>query len=100
MYTSTFSDWFSQSVIDYMLGYRGIVVFSEFLNKLSSTEPGALLRLSKIRLAGIETCASRVLIEGEQLLNGWTMLAPSELNTTVSDHFEEKILLLVSKFSA
>ena len=37
-YTSTFNDWFSQAVIDF-LGNRTLAVFSEFLLKLSSTDP-------------------------------------------------------------
>lgn len=95
MYSSTFSDWFSQAVIDYMLGYRSISVFGEFLHNLSSTEPGELIRISKIRLSAIETCTEMVLSEGEQLQYGWTLLSPEELNTKLSDAFEEKVLLLV-----
>lgn len=96
MYTSTFSDWFSQTVIDFMLGYRTLSVFSEFLLKLQSTDPRELIRLSKIRAEAIATSVSRVLQDGERLLSGWTLFAPVELNTTVGDKFEEKVLLLVS----
>ena len=53
MYTSTFSDWFCQAVIDFMLGNRTITVFSEFLLKLKSTDPRDLIRLS----LGIEDAA-------------------------------------------
>jgi phosphatidylinositol 4-phosphatase len=95
MYSSTFSDWFSQAVIDFMLGFRSISVFGEFLHNLSSVEPGELLRISKIRSSAIETCTSMVLSEGEQLQYGWTLLSPEELNTKISDSFEEKVLLLV-----
>ncbi|TFY55822.1 hypothetical protein EVG20_g9178 [Dentipellis fragilis] len=94
MYTSTFSDWFSQAVIDYMLGYRTISVFSEFLLKLQSTDPRELIRLSKIRAEAIATSVSRVLQDGERLLSGWTLFAPSELNAKVGEKFEEKVLLL------
>jgi hypothetical protein len=96
MYTSTFSDWFSQAVIDFMLGNRTISVFSEFLNKLKSTDPRDLIRLSKIRTEAIATSVSRVLPEGEQLLSGWTLFSPEEINTKVGMKFEEKVLLLVS----
>lgn len=99
MYTSTFSDWFSQAVIDFMLGYRTTTVFSEFLLKLQSTDPSALVRLSKIRAEAIATSVSRVLPEGERLLSGWTLFAPEELNTRISLKFEEKVLLLVCIFS-
>lgn len=97
MYTSTFSDWFSQTVIDFMLGYRTLSVFSEFLLKLQSTDPRELIRLSKIRAEAIATSVSRVLQDGERLLSGWTLFAPVELNTTVGDKFEEKVLLLSVK---
>ena len=96
MYTSTFSDWFSQAVIDYILGNRNLSVFSEFLLKLQSSDPRDLIRLSRIRAEAIATSVSRVLSEGEQLLCGWTVFSPSELNLTFSDKFEEKVLLLVS----
>jgi hypothetical protein len=99
MYTSTFSDWFSQAVIDFMLGYRTTTVFSEFLLKLQSTDPCALIRLSKIRAEAIATSVSRVLPEGERLLSGWTLFAPEELNTRIGLKFEEKVLLLVCIFS-
>ncbi|KAI0054006.1 hypothetical protein FA95DRAFT_1551790 [Auriscalpium vulgare] len=94
MYSSTFGDWFSQAVIDYMLGYRNRAVFSEFLQKLQSTDPRDLIRLSKIRAEAIATSRSRVLQEGEGLVAGWTLFAPTELNTRFGDKFEEKVLLL------
>lgn len=95
MYTSTFSDWFSQAVIDYVLGNRTLSVFSEFLLKLQSSDPRDLIRLSRIRAEAIATSVSRVLTEREQLLCGWTLFSPSELNLKFSDKFEEKVLLLV-----
>ncbi len=96
MYTSTFSDWFCQAVIDFMLGNRAISVFSEFLLKLQSSDPRDLIRLSKIRTEAIATSVARVLPEGERLLSGWTLFAPEEPNTKISLKFEEKVLLLVS----
>lgn len=96
MYTSTFSDWFCQAVIDFMLGNRTLSVFSEFLLKLQSTDPRDLIRLSKIRAEAIATSVSRVLPEGERLLSGWTLFAPEEMNVTVGLKFEEKVMLLVS----
>ncbi|TBU49147.1 SacI homology domain-containing protein [Dichomitus squalens] len=97
MYTSTFADWFSQAVIDFMLGNRTTSVFAEFLLKLQSTDPRDLIRITKIRADAIATCVSRVLPEGERLLSGWTLFAPEELNTKVGDKFEEKVMLLSAK---
>jgi len=95
MYSSTFSDWFCQAVIDFMLGYRTLSVFSEFLLKLQSTDPRDLIRLSKIRAEAIATCVARVLPEGERLLSGWTLFSPESLNTKIGEKFEEKVILLV-----
>ncbi|KAH7103991.1 SacI homology domain-containing protein [Auriculariales sp. MPI-PUGE-AT-0066] len=97
VYSSTFSDWFSQTVIDYVLGNRAISVFSEFLHNLASTDPRELLRISKVREAAIETCTARVLNEDERLLSGWTLFSPVDLNTRISNQFEEKVLLLTAK---
>ncbi|KAF8660603.1 hypothetical protein AX16_001582 [Volvariella volvacea WC 439] len=97
MYTATFSDWFCQAVIDFLLGNRNLSVFSEFLNKLQSSDPRDLIRLSKIRAEAIATSVSRVLVEGESLLHGWTLFAPEEFNARIGDKFEEKVLLLTSK---
>jgi phosphatidylinositol 4-phosphatase len=96
MYTSTFSDWFCQAVIDFMLGNRTASVFSEFLLKLKSTDPRDLIQLSRIRAEAIATSVSHVLPEGELLLSGWTLFAPERLNTKMGMKFEEKVLLLVS----
>ena len=95
MYSSTFSDYFSQACIDYMLGNRTTTVFSEFLLKLSATDPKEMIRLSKIRAAAIETSGNLVLYKGETLIHGWTLMAPLELNTKIGHPFVEKVLLLV-----
>ncbi len=52
MYSSTFSDWFAQAVIDFMLGYRTLSVFSEFLLKLQSTDPRERIRLLQDQSGG------------------------------------------------
>ena len=95
MFSSTFSDWFSQAVIDFMLGYRTLSVFSEFLHRLQSTDPRELIRQSKIREEAISTSVARVLSEDERLLAGWTLFAPVEMNVKIADKFMEKVLLLV-----
>ncbi|GBE82128.1 predicted protein [Sparassis crispa] len=97
MYTSTFADWFSQAVIDFMLGNRTISVFSEFLVKLQSTDPRDLIRISRIRADAVATCVSRLLSDGERLLSGWTLFAPVEMNTKIGDKWEEKVLLISVK---
>ncbi|KAG2349544.1 hypothetical protein BDR05DRAFT_1020563 [Suillus weaverae] len=97
MYSATFSDWFCQAVIDFMLGYRTLSVFEEFLIKLQSTDPRELIRLSRIRAEAIATSVARVLSEGETLMSGWTIFSPEQLNVTFDDRFEEKVLLLSAR---
>ncbi|KZO95798.1 hypothetical protein CALVIDRAFT_482345 [Calocera viscosa TUFC12733] len=94
LYSSAFADYFTQAVIDFFMGNRNLSVFSEFLEKLQSTDPGEMLHLSKIRAAAIENCAGHVLSEDEILLGGWTLFSPTELDAKVGKSFEEKILLL------
>lgn len=96
MYSSTFSDYFSQACIDFFLGNRTTTVFSEFLSKLTSTDPKEIIRLSKIRAAAIETSTDMVLYPGEKLVGGWTLLSPYEIGVRAGGNFVEKVLLLVS----
>lgn len=95
MYTATFSDYFAQAVIDFALGHRGPVVFSEFLTSMTATDPRELFRISKIRSIAIETSAALVVHGDEVLKGGWTVLSPLTPGTTVASVFEEKVLLLV-----
>lgn len=97
MYSATFSDWFFQAVIDFMLGYRTLCVFEEFLIKLQSTDPRELIRLSRIRAEAIATSVARILSEGETLISGWTIFSPEQLNVKFDDRFEEKVLLLSAR---
>ncbi|KAG1903754.1 phosphoinositide polyphosphatase [Suillus fuscotomentosus] len=97
MYSATFSDWFCQAIIDFMLGYRTLSVFEEFLIKLQSTDPRELIRLSRIRAEAIATSVARVLSEGETLISGWTIFSPEQLNVKFDDRFEEKVLLLSAR---
>ncbi|KDQ18061.1 hypothetical protein BOTBODRAFT_29373 [Botryobasidium botryosum FD-172 SS1] len=94
IYTATFSDFFAQAVIDFLLGHRTLSVFSEFLTKLSSTDPRDVPRLSKIRSAAIEHSTSLVVSDGETVHSGWTLLSPVPLNVRVAAEYEEKIVLL------
>lgn len=95
VYTSTFGDWFSQAVIDFLLGNRGPSVFTEFLQNLSSSDPRDALRLSKVREAAIENASAMVILGDERVAASWTLLSPVEFNVRLADYFEEKILILV-----
>jgi phosphatidylinositol 4-phosphatase len=96
VYTSTFGDWFSQAVIDFLLGNRGTSVFTEFLRNLSSSDPRDVLRLSKVREAAIEHASAMVILGDEKVVGSWTLLSPVDFNVRIADYFEEKVLILVS----
>ena len=97
MYSATFTDYFSQAVIDFTLGHRTLSVFSEFMSNMTSTDPRELFRLSKVRAIAIEMCAALVVPEGEgEVKAGWTVFSPVRLGVKVSAMFEEKVLLVVS----
>jgi phosphatidylinositol 4-phosphatase len=96
VYTSTFGDWFSQAVIDFLLGNRGTSVFTEFLQNLSSSDPRDVLRLSKVREAATEHASEMVILGDEKMVGSWTLLSPVDFNVRIADYFEEKILILVS----
>ncbi|KAL8293443.1 hypothetical protein RQP46_000144 [Phenoliferia psychrophenolica] len=93
---STVTDFFKQAVIDYCTG-NNLNVFAEFQERLSSSDPGEILRLAQIRLEAIETSAKSVLTEDEERLAAWTLLSPVEQDVVRSTKYEEKVLLLSSK---
>lgn len=97
MYAATFSDYFTQAVIDFVLGHRGLGVFTEFMTNMSATDPRELFRLSKVRAIAIETCTGLLVQAGEEIKGGWTLFSPTQPNVTISNSFEEKVLLLVSR---
>ena len=51
MFYGAVSDFFAQAVISYILGHRNLSVFSEFLEKLQSSEEFNLIKLSRVRAA-------------------------------------------------
>ena len=72
-------------------------VFSEFSERLETSDPGVLLRLAKIREEAVETAKREVLSEGEECVGGWTLLSPTEGDTVRAvgkQSYEEKVLLL------
>ncbi|KAI5290412.1 hypothetical protein KEM54_001610 [Ascosphaera aggregata] len=92
-YNNLVNDYFSQACMDYMLGNVTIHVFDEFESDLMSGDPG--ISLEKIRQTAIESCRDIVLSDdSEELLGGWTLLSPRELNTLRTLPFEESVLLL------
>lgn len=92
-YNNIINDFFSQTVIDLLLGNVTSRVFDDLEADMMSADPG--ISLQKIRQNAIETC-SRIVVQGpnETFLNGWTMLAPAHPHTLRTLPFEEAILVL------
>jgi Inositol phosphatase len=87
------NDFFSQTVIDLLIGNVTSQVFEDFESDMMSNDPG--ISLLGVRDSAIETC-TRIVIqdEDEDLIHGWTLLSPSQPNTLRTLPFEEAVVLL------
>lgn len=87
------NDYFSQAVIDVMLGNLSWTAFEDFESTLMSQDPG--ISINRVRENAIETCRRLVIQdESEDLIHGWTMLAPAIENTLRTLPFQEAVVLL------
>ncbi|KAL2073444.1 hypothetical protein VTL71DRAFT_10768 [Oculimacula yallundae] len=92
-YSGIVNDYFSQAVIDFLLGNLTSIVFEDFEANLMSSDPG--VSMQKMRQHAIESSRSLVVAdEHEEFIGGWTLLTPHLPNTIKSLPFEESILLL------
>ncbi|KAK6353008.1 hypothetical protein TWF696_004999 [Orbilia brochopaga] len=86
-------DFFTQAVIDYLLGNVSAQVFVEFEAKMMSGDPA--VSISKVRQNAIETSARLVIADSnEEMIGGWSLLTPNEENTLRTHPFKEVVLLL------
>ena len=87
------NDYFSQTVIDVTLGNLPWTAFEDFESTLMSQDPG--ISINRVRESAIETCRRLVVQdESEDLIHGWTMLAPAVENTLRTLPFQEAVVLL------
>ncbi|RVX74267.1 hypothetical protein B0A52_02099 [Exophiala mesophila] len=92
-YNNMVNDYFSQAVIDVLLGNLSWKVFEDFESTMMSADPG--ISIEKIREGAIENCVKQVIQDdGEDLMHGWTMLTPAHENTLRTLPFEEVVVLL------
>lgn len=92
-YNNMFNDYFSQAVIDFLLGNVSAKVFADFETNMMSADPG--ISVEKIREHAIETCRKIVIqAPDEDLIHAWPMLTPAQPNTLRTLPFEESVLLL------
>ncbi|EWC47147.1 hypothetical protein DRE_03516 [Drechslerella stenobrocha 248] len=86
-------DFFTQAVIDYLLGNVSAQVFVEFEAKMMSGDPA--VSISKVRQNAIETSSRLVIADSnEEMTCGWALLTPNEENTLRTFPFKEVVLLL------
>ena len=94
-YSNIVNDYFSQAVIDYLLGNVTAAVFEEFEANLFSADPG--MSISKIRQNAIDVSAKIVIEnEAEDLRCGFVLLTPSHTSTLRSFPLEQVVFLLTS----
>lgn len=92
-YSGIVNDYFSQIVIDFLLGNVTYVVFEDFEVNLMSGDPG--VSMQKLRQHAIDTCQKLVVAdENEEMVGGWTVLTPQISNTIKSSPFVESVLVL------
>lgn len=92
-YNNIVNDYFSQTVIDVLLGNVTSRIFEDFEATMKSADPG--ISIDKIRQNAIDTCSKIVIQHPEEdLVHGWAMLTPAQTNTLRTLPFEEVILLL------
>lgn len=93
-YGNMVNDYFSQAVIDVLLGNVSWRVFEDFESSMMSADPG--VSVSSARESAIETASKMVIAdpEHEDLLHAWTVMVPAVENTLRTLPMEEAVLLL------
>lgn len=91
-YRNLFDDFFAQAAIDYLLGNVTSDVFAEFQTTMTTADPAVDMR--RARQAAITTASHIVVEESEDLLGGWALAMPANMDDLASRPFEEALLLL------
>ncbi|KAF2737238.1 SacI domain-containing protein [Polyplosphaeria fusca] len=95
-YNNIVNDYFTQAIIDYLLGRATDSIFAEFEADMKSSDYSIDLR--KMRQAAIERCVATVIEnKDEDLIAGWTLSTPTTANALKTTTFEEAVLLLTEK---
>ncbi|TGZ84853.1 hypothetical protein EX30DRAFT_376478 [Ascodesmis nigricans] len=94
-FNNIISDFFTQAAIDFLLGNVSAQVFVDFEAEMVSSDPAVSMR--RVRQNAIEI-SSKIVVEDEteDLVGGWTFLAPptSTVNPDLRGALTEVILLL------
>jgi hypothetical protein len=95
-YNNIVNDYFTQALIDYLLGRATDTIFAEFEADMKSSD--YFIDMRKVRQQAIERSAG-IVIENhdEDLIHGWTLSVPTSANQVKTVTFEEAVLLLTEK---
>ncbi|KAF9728344.1 hypothetical protein PMIN01_13625 [Paraphaeosphaeria minitans] len=95
-YNNIVNDYFTQAVIDYLLGHATDSIFAEFEADMKSAD--YFIDVRKVRQAAIDRSAGIVIEDkDEDLVAGWTLSVPTSANHLKTATFEEAVLLLTEK---
>ncbi|KAH9872154.1 hypothetical protein IAQ61_004989 [Plenodomus lingam] len=95
-YNNIVNDYFTQAVIDHLLGTATDTIFAEFEADMKSSD--YFIDVRKVRQQAIDRCAGIVIEDhDEDLTHGWTLSVPTSVNQVKTASFEEAILLLTNK---
>ncbi|KAG0646298.1 Sac domain-containing phosphoinositide 4-phosphatase 2 [Hyphodiscus hymeniophilus] len=92
-YSGIVNDFFSQAVIDFLVGNVTSLIFEDFEANMMSGDPA--VSMQNMRQQAIDVSQKLVIADQhEEFIAGWTLLTPHEPNTIKSTPFEEAVLLL------
>jgi hypothetical protein len=95
-YNNIVNDYFTQALIDYLLGRATDTIFAEFEADMKSSD--YFIDMRKVRQQAIERSAGIVIEDNdEDLIHGWTLSVPTSTNQVKTAAFEEAVLLLTDK---
>jgi hypothetical protein len=95
-YNNIVNDYFTQALIDYLLGRATDTIFAEFEADMKSSD--YFIDMRKVRQQAIDRSAGIVIEDhDEDLIHGWTLTVPTAVNQVKTATFEEAVLLLTDK---
>ncbi|KAH5232047.1 hypothetical protein HBI62_066990 [Parastagonospora nodorum] len=95
-YNNIVNDYFTQALIDYLLGRATETIFAEFEADMKSSD--YFIDMGKVRQQAIDRSAGIVIEDqDEDLIHGWTLTVPTAANQVKTATFEEAVLLLTDK---
>jgi hypothetical protein len=95
-YNNIVNDYFTQALIDYLLGRATDTIFAEFEADMKSSD--YFIDMRKVRQQAIERSAGIVIEDqDEDLIHGWSLSVPTAVNQVKTTTFEEAVLLLTEK---